>query len=61
MKEFTIPNFLTAKTPGELRKAMLMKQVQLSMKLHFYAPTEQKGGGWIVWYEVPISVEGIRG
>jgi len=61
MKEFTIPNFITANTPSDLRKAMLTKQVKLSMKLHFYAPIEQKDGTWIVWYDVPISVEGIRG
>lgn len=60
MKELTIPNFITAKSPEELRRKMFAKQVQLGMKLHFFN-IGKHGSGLIAWYEVSMKREGING
>ena len=60
MKELTIPNFVTAKTPDQLRKEMFKKQVELSRKLTFF-DISFDGKNWYAWYEISTKIEAFNG
>lgn len=46
----TVPHFVTAKSPEQLKKKMMMLQVRLNTKLHFFDISPWQDG-LIAWYE----------
>lgn len=56
MKPLSVPNFLKARNPEDLRKAMLKLQLGMNMTISFYDIQFVKGQ-WYAWYEIPLKLE----